>query len=60
MVETTDIVEESKQVKRKQILDRFRHTDVMGEIFKYFTQRQRISMQGLNKRMYNLKVPTFV
>ena len=46
-------------VERNQVDCPFKHTDLMGKVFKHLTQRERIVMQGLNKRMY-LKVPTFI
>ena len=47
-------------VEYSQVDYPFKNTDVMGKVFKNLTQRERIRMQGLNRRMYRLKVPTFI
>ena len=38
----------------------FKNSDVMGLIFDYLTFLEAAYLQRLNKRMYHVKVPTFV
>ena len=39
----------------------FKHTDIMGVIFEFLTLYENIIvLQHLNKRIYYLKMPTFV
>ena len=38
----------------------FKHTDVMGLVFAYLSLYEQIYVQGLDRRLYHKKVPTFV
>ena len=47
--------------KMQELADcKFKNSDVMGLIFDYSTMLEAVYVQRLNKRMYHIKVPTFV
>ena len=48
-------------VEFKMLVDcAFKYSDVMGLIFDYLTQLEAVYVQRLNRRMYHVKVPSFV
>ena len=47
-------------VTRKVVDCVFKNSDVMGLIFDYLTLLEAVYLQRLNRRMYYVKVPTFV
>ena len=50
-----------EEVKESILVDcKFKHTDVMGLVFDYLSLYEQIYVQGLDKKMYHKKVPTFV